>query len=74
MSGSPFERSGGLLSYAKYRSGDQKAKPDALIFVKSIDRLDHNYEKLLEQWKLPQAKGGQQRTEETNRADDECKE
>ncbi len=45
QSGKDFER-------PEYKRLIKKLKPDDLLYIKSIDRLGRNYEKILEQWRL----------------------
>lgn len=45
QSGKDFDR-------PQYQRMLRRLKPDDLLYIKSIDRLGRNYEKILEQWRL----------------------
>ena len=46
------KQSGKDFNRPQYKRLVRKLKKDDLLYIKSIDRLGHNYEEILEQWRV----------------------
>ena len=46
------KQSGKDFNRPQYKKMLRKLKKDDLLYIKSIDRLGHNYEEILQQWRI----------------------